>query len=78
MNDFPHPADLMALPCGGIAYYDYKNEISYRCGQCDAVVGSIGMPKHCKDEITKWDNWEELGGKPWNYRVPDDYMDDWS
>jgi len=43
MNEFPHPADLMALPCGGIAYYDYENEISYRCGQCDAVVGSIGI-----------------------------------
>lgn len=78
MPDYPHPADLMILPCGGVAEFDYESGISYRCQQCMATVGSIGTPKHCKDEIEKWKNWAELGGKEWNYRVPDDYMDDWS
>lgn len=78
MNTYPHPADLMALPCGGIAFYDYENEIGYRCAQCCTMVGSIDMPQSCKDAIKKWDNWQEMGGEGWNYRVPDNYMDDWS
>ena len=76
--EWPDPLDLMALPCGGIAQFDYESGISYRCQQCMATVGSIGMPKHCKDQIKKWDNWVALGGKEWNYKVPDDYMNDWS
>lgn len=75
---YPHPMDLMALPCGGIAEFDQDSGISYRCRSCSAVVGSVGMPRHCKDEIQKWDNWEVLGGKNWDYRMPDDYVDDWA
>jgi hypothetical protein len=41
--------------------------MSYRCTDCGAVVGSIGMPQECKDEAAKWDNWEKLGGKSWDY-----------
>jgi hypothetical protein len=75
---YPHPADLMALPCGGIASLDNESGFMYRCGHCLAVVGSVGMPRQCQDEIKKWDNWEKLGGQGWNYRVPNDYMDDWT
>jgi hypothetical protein len=58
---------LMKLPCGGIAYYDENSGISYRCGQCMAVVGSVAMPDRCKEEMDKWDRWEALGGKGWDY-----------
>ena len=59
--------DLMKLPCGGIAYYDENSGISYRCGHCMAVVGSVGMPSECKREMDKWDLMEKLGGKGWDY-----------
>jgi hypothetical protein len=32
-----------------------------------AVVGSIGQPQHCKDEADKYKNWQQLGGRGWNY-----------
>lgn len=57
----------MRMPCGGIAYFDTSSGISYRCEDCGAVVGSIGQPQHCKDEMKKWENWEKLGGKGWVY-----------
>jgi hypothetical protein len=71
---------LMKLPCGGIAEFDQESGISYRCRACYAVVGSIGMPRDCKDEMQKWDNWKELGGKDWDYIMPKDYEDNrsWS
>jgi len=56
----------MYLPCGGTAYFDESSGISYRC-ECGSVVGSIGQPQSCKDEAAKWDNWEHLGGKGWDY-----------
>lgn len=77
-DEYPHPMDLMSLPCGGIAEIDVESGISYRCTHCLTIVGSVGMPKHCKDEIQKWNNWEALGGKKWEYKMPNDYMDDWS
>ncbi len=57
----------MKLPCGGWAYLDHSGGISYRCEDCGAVVGSIGQPKACKDEMIKWENWAKLGGKDWDY-----------
>jgi hypothetical protein len=57
----------MHLPCGGTAYFDEDSGISYRCELCGAVVGSIGQPQACKDEMKKWDAWEKLGGKGWDY-----------
>ena len=57
----------MNLPCGAAAYYDDNSGISYRCEVCMAVVGSIGQPKHCKEEAKKWDMWKTLGGKGWDY-----------
>ncbi len=58
--------DKMYLPCGGTAYFDLSSGISYRC-ECGAVVGSIGMPQLCKDEMIKWENWSKLGGNDWDY-----------
>lgn len=40
------------LPCGGTAHFDLSSGISYRC-ECGAVVGSIGMPRACKEELEK-------------------------
>lgn len=59
--------DPMKLPCGGVAYWDGDSGNSHRCENCGSVVGSWGQPQHCKDEMQKWDNWEELGGKGWDY-----------
>ena len=58
--------DPMRLPCGGTAYFDESSGISYRC-ECGAVVGSIGMPQSCKDEVDKYRAWEAIGGKGWDY-----------
>ena len=55
------------LPCGGTAYFDESSGIGYRCEHCMAVVGSIGQPRHCKDEAQKYKNWQKLGGKGWDY-----------
>ena len=59
--------DAMHLPCGGTAYWDDASGISYCCERCGAVVGSIGMPKECRDEMIKWETWEYLGGEGWDY-----------
>ena len=60
--------DWMHLPCGSMAYYDEESTChSYRCNSCDAVVGSVGMPKHCKEEADKWETQKALGGAGWDY-----------
>ena len=58
--------DSMSLPCGGTAHWDDSSGISYRC-ECGAVVGSIGMPQMCREEMIKWENWAKLGGEDWDY-----------
>ena len=57
----------MNLPCGGTAVFDEGSGISYRCLDCLAVVGSTGQPQECKDAAKKYENWQKLGGKGWNY-----------
>lgn len=47
--------DALRLPCGGTAYYDESSGCAHRCEDCMAVVGSIGMPSSCKDELDKYD-----------------------
>ena len=37
------------LLCGSTASFDNGSGISYRCNECMATVGSVGMPKRCKD-----------------------------
>lgn len=59
--------DPMKLPCGGVAYWNENTGINHRCENCGSVVGSWGQPQRCKDEMQKWDNWEKLGGKGWDY-----------
>jgi hypothetical protein len=59
--------DPLKLPCGGTAYWDAYSGISHRCEVCLAVVGSIDQPQHCKDEAQKYEMWEKLGGKGWDY-----------
>jgi hypothetical protein len=44
----PWPEDI-ELECGSIASFDAESGISYRCTTCFAVVGSIGMPRECKE-----------------------------
>ncbi len=50
------------LPCGSTAMYD--GNVSHRCTDCNAVIGSIGMPKHCKElfdaEVEKERIWKVL------------------
>lgn len=59
----------MNLPCGGVAYFDFSSGISYRCETCGAVVGSIGQPRECVEEAKKYEAWQKLGGKGWDYRA---------
>ena len=61
------------LPCGSRAYFDVESGISYRCETCFAVVGSIGQPEYCKSESKKYENWEKLGGKGWDYEKGEPY-----
>ena len=67
--EFSSLLDPMRLPCGGTAYWDEASGISYRCENCIAVVGSVGMPKSCKDELNKYDIvLPALGSKiTWDY-----------
>jgi hypothetical protein len=39
----------IVLLCGSVAYFDHDStSYSYRCNDCGAVVGSMGMPRECK------------------------------
>lgn len=55
------------LPCGGVGEFD--GDFSYRCWSCMAVVGSIGQPRHCKEEADKWQSYEEAGMWKWDYNT---------
>ena len=37
------------LECGATAYFDESSGTSYICSSCLCVVGSVSMPKECKD-----------------------------
>lgn len=65
MYEFMPPPLL--LPCGGRAVFDESAGFGHRCEDCMAVVGSIGQPRSCKDEAKKYENWEQMGGKGWDY-----------
>lgn len=41
------PEFLSPLPCGGLPRFDDGSGFSYRCDDCGAVLGSIGMPSQC-------------------------------
>lgn len=37
------------LLCGSEAVFDVESGMGHRCTTCNAMLGSIGMPKRCKD-----------------------------
>lgn len=39
----------ITLLCGATASFDKGSGCSYRCNDCFATVGSIGMPTECKE-----------------------------
>lgn len=46
-DDFINPKSIDA-PCGATAYFDIGSGIGYRCEECEAIIGSIGMPRECR------------------------------
>ena len=46
--------------CGAVAEFDDGAGYGYRCTECGAVLGSVGMPRRCKDEEDKLKIWEIL------------------
>jgi hypothetical protein len=63
LNNLPD----IKLPCGSEAYFDHSSGISYRCYECNAVVGSVGQPRRCKEEAEKWEIQKVLGGQGWDF-----------
>lgn len=61
--------DPLYMPCGGTAEFDWGSMCAHRCTTCNAVVGSMGMPRSCKAEQEKYEAWEKLGGVGWNYKL---------
>lgn len=58
---------FIKLPCGNRAFFDTDSEMGYRCEACNAITGSIGQPRECYELEKKYENWEKLGGKGWDY-----------
>jgi len=42
------PAEVETI-CGHIAEFDHGSGYGYRCTTCNAVIGSVSMPKYCRD-----------------------------
>jgi hypothetical protein len=66
----------MHLPCGGVAEFDHSSGISYRCEMCNAVVGSMGQPRSCREEADKWEAYESAGMWKWDYNTGESYAVD--
>lgn len=51
MSDWipPESEFNIPLPCGAIGTFDFASGMGYRCTDCFAMWGSIGMPQHCRD-----------------------------
>lgn len=62
-----HNLPRIRIPCGAIASFDQASGISYRCEDCMAVVGSVGMPRDCKEKELEYELLKQLGGEGWNY-----------
>lgn len=58
-SDYTAPIVLL---CGSSAYFDEGSGIGYRCEECMAMVGSIGMPRSCKELYDMEDVVEKLKG----------------
>jgi hypothetical protein len=66
MNDSINPKQIYS-PCGGVAIFDEGAGYGYRCLDCGAVIGSVGQPRRCQEEVQKYENWKKLGGKGWDF-----------
>lgn len=60
MSDHYRPVVLL---CGNTAHFDHGSGCSYRCDACFATVGSIGMPRPCKELYEMQDVVDKLKGK---------------
>lgn len=54
MTDWHYPLAGSYIPsiellCGSTASFDDGSGCAHRCDNCGAVVGSVGMPRRCKD-----------------------------
>ena len=45
----PTPVELPIMSCGGTPMFDFPSGCSYRCDLCNAVIGSVGQPRRCKE-----------------------------
>lgn len=63
-----HPT-FIRLHCSSVAEFDYEIGNGYRCTKCHAVVSGKDEPKDCREKREKWEIWEKLGGKQWDYQV---------
>lgn len=52
MSYYDDPVEIN-LPCGATAHFCYEAGYGYRCTSCNAVVGSVGMPRECKLALDK-------------------------
>lgn len=43
------PTYLDKMPCGGRPRFDSGSGYGYRCTTCNAVIGSVGQPRSCKE-----------------------------
>ena len=76
MQLFEELLDKIHLPCGGTAYFDDGSGCSHRC-ECGATVGSIGMPKRCKEAEEKYVMLKLLGSKAyWDYDTGEEKFHD--
>jgi hypothetical protein len=53
----------MEILCGTTASFDEGSGCSYRCDSCGAVIGSVGMPRRCKDLYDMEEVVNKLKGK---------------
>jgi hypothetical protein len=54
MTSWHYPPPRTHIPpiellCGSSASFDDSSGCAHRCDNCGAVVGSVGMPRRCKD-----------------------------
>lgn len=49
--------------CGQHAEWDDGSGMGYRCHTCMAIVGSIGMPKHCHEIMKTNQAFNRLGAE---------------
>jgi len=68
MTDWHYPPARSHIPpikllCGSTASFDDGSGCAHRCDNCGAVVGSVGMPRRCKDLYDMEDVVAKLCGK---------------